>query len=62
MLSGGLNADNIAEALAIADPPGIDVSSGVESRPGVKDSALIEAFLLAVAEAQEDRRTAAVGV
>ncbi|MBA3446191.1 MAG: phosphoribosylanthranilate isomerase, partial [Pseudaminobacter sp.] len=44
MLSGGLNAGNIGDALRLANPPGIDISSGVESAPGVKDVALIEAF------------------
>ena len=62
MLSGGLNASNIAEALAIANPPGIDISSGVESGPGKKDIALIESFFLAVAEAQEQQQMAASGV
>ncbi|PSM16621.1 MULTISPECIES: phosphoribosylanthranilate isomerase [Nitratireductor] len=50
MLSGGLNKANIGEALRLLSPPGIDVSSGVESAPGQKDVALIEAFLEAVAE------------
>jgi phosphoribosylanthranilate isomerase len=45
MLSGGLSAANVAEALRIAGPPGIDVSSGVESAPGVKSVALIDGFL-----------------
>ncbi len=62
MLSGGLNPANIAEALAMANPRGIDVSSGVESAPGHKDLALIEAFFLAVADAQEQRRTVDMGV
>lgn len=48
MLSGGLNAQNIGEALRLVSPSGIDTSSGVESAPGVKDVALIEAFLRAV--------------
>ena len=48
MLSGGLNADNIGEALRLVSPAGIDISSGVESAPGVKDVGLIEAFFRAV--------------
>jgi phosphoribosylanthranilate isomerase len=55
MLSGGLDAANIADALRLANPPGIDISSGVESEPGVKDTALIEAFFKAVAAARDDR-------
>ncbi len=45
MLSGGLNLANLREALTIAHPPGIDVSSGVETAPGVKSAALIRRFL-----------------
>lgn len=48
MLSGGLNAGNIGEALRLANPPGLDVSSGVESEPGVKEPVLIEEFFRAV--------------
>jgi len=51
MLSGGLNAGNISEALRLVSPSGIDISSGVETAPGVKDVALIEAFFRAVGEA-----------
>jgi phosphoribosylanthranilate isomerase len=51
-LSGGLNAANVGAALRIASPPAIDVSSGVESAPGVKDLRLIEAFFRAVAAAR----------
>lgn len=57
LLSGGLNAANIAEALRLANPPGIDISSGVESAPGVKDVGLIRAFFDAVSAARA--RTAA---
>ncbi|BCG76883.1 phosphoribosylanthranilate isomerase [Mesorhizobium sp. 113-3-3] len=55
MLSGGLNAANIGDALQLANPPGIDISSGVESAPGVKDPALIEQFFRAVRAARDDR-------
>ena len=53
MLSGGLSAANVGDALRLANPPGIDVSSGVESAPGVKDTALIDAFFRAVRQAQK---------
>jgi phosphoribosylanthranilate isomerase len=47
-LSGGLNADNVAEAIRQTGARMVDVSSGVESSPGVKDPALIQAFIEAV--------------
>ncbi|SME94253.1 phosphoribosylanthranilate isomerase [Tistlia consotensis] len=45
MLSGGLKAENLEEAVTISGAPAVDVSSGVESAPGVKDPARIAAFL-----------------
>jgi phosphoribosylanthranilate isomerase len=53
MLSGGLNAGNAAEALRVTHAPGLDVSSGVESAPGVKDIGLMNKFFAAVAAAGE---------
>jgi len=54
-LSGGLNAGNIGEALRVAGPPAIDISSGVESAPGVKDPALIQSFFRAVDDVRKHR-------
>lgn len=47
MLSGGLDATNVAEAITASAAPAVDVSSGVESAPGVKDPLRIAAFLAA---------------
>jgi phosphoribosylanthranilate isomerase len=52
MLSGGLDAANVAEALAITRAPAVDVSSGVERAPGVKDPDKIRAFVRAVRAAE----------
>ena len=49
-LSGGLDADNVAEAIRVTGAPLVDVSSGVESAPGVKDVAKIAAFLKATSQ------------
>lgn len=45
LLAGGLDADNVGEAVAIAGARAVDVSSGVEERPGVKSAEKITAFL-----------------
>lgn len=47
-LSGGLTPQNVGAAIRLLDPPGLDVSSGVESAPGEKDIGLIAAFFAAV--------------
>ena len=55
MLSGGLDPGNVATAIAATGAPGVDVSSGVESAPGVKDAAKIAAFVVNARAARETR-------
>ena len=45
ILAGGLNPDNIGQALRAVRPYGVDVNSGVEARPGIKEHGLIYAFI-----------------
>ncbi len=48
MLSGGLNSQNVGSAIRVSAAPAVDVSSGVECAPGIKDGARITEFLRAV--------------
>jgi phosphoribosylanthranilate isomerase len=50
ILAGGLTPDNVREAIAQVRPYAVDVASGVESQPGIKDHARLEAFFAAVKE------------
>jgi phosphoribosylanthranilate isomerase len=45
VLAGGLNSSNVAEAIKVVKPYAVDVSTSVESSPGVKDHAKIKAFI-----------------
>lgn len=51
MLGGGLNAENVADAIAQLSPDAVDVSSGVESSPGQKDATKIQEFIRAAHKA-----------
>jgi phosphoribosylanthranilate isomerase len=52
ILSGGLTPENVADGIAAVHPWGVDVASGVEAEPGIKDPAKVEAFIAAVHAAE----------
>jgi phosphoribosylanthranilate isomerase len=54
ILSGGLTPDNVARAIAVAKPYGVDVASGVEACPGKKDHTKLAAFIRAVKESESE--------
>lgn len=55
VVAGGLRPDNVGEAIRVLAPYAVDVSSGVELTPGVKDAAAVEGFLAAVRAADEEK-------
>src|SRR6266436_9579176 len=61
MVSGGLNAENVAQAVRVTRAGGVDVSSGVERAPGVKDPEMMRAFIRAARAVETDRALTATG-
>jgi phosphoribosylanthranilate isomerase len=61
MVSGGLRAGNVAEAVRVTRAGGVDVSSGVERAPGLKDPEMIRAFIKAARTIERDAALAAEG-
>jgi phosphoribosylanthranilate isomerase len=59
IVSGGLDATNVGQAIAHLRPWGVDVSSGVESSPGVKDPGRLRDFIAAVRQADKELVTSA---